>query len=107
MKSKLYDSPWGKGMPIAPDFIIKDKCNFQEEKQELIAMIDKLYAVDQDKVGNHPHLFFGSFTKPQWRQSMYKHSDHHLRQFSAYYFIHACIIPAHVYGIISLWYGYA
>ncbi|HSY61058.1 MAG TPA: DUF1569 domain-containing protein [Cytophaga sp.] len=84
MKSKLYnDSAWGKGMPTAPDFIIKDQRNFQKEKQELIALIDKMHAVGPDKVGNYPHPFFGTFTKPQWGQSMYKHLDHHLRQFGA------------------------
>lgn len=83
MKSKLYDEkPWGKSLPTAPDFIIKDQRNFEQEKQQVIEMITKFYQLGPDKVGNFPHPFFGSFTKEQWGQSMYKHLDHHLHQFA-------------------------
>jgi hypothetical protein len=82
MKHKLYnDSLWGKNAPTAPDFIIKDQRDFEKEKQELIALIDKFHTSGPEKIGNFPHPFFGTFTKDQWAQSAYKHLDHHLRQF--------------------------
>lgn len=84
MKSKLYnDSSWRKGLPTAPDFIIKDQRNFEKEKTKLTELVSLFYSLGPDKIGNHPHPFFGSFTKEQWGMSMYKHLDHHLRQFGA------------------------
>lgn len=82
IKSKLYnDSPWSKGLPTAPEFIIKDTRNFEKEKQQLTELVSRFYKLGPDKVGNFPHPFFGSFSKEQWGKSMYKHLDHHLRQF--------------------------
>ena len=83
MKSKLYDDkPWGKSLPTSQDFIVKDQRNFETEKQQLIELVTKFYQLGPEKVGNFPHPFFGTFTKDQWAQSMYKHLDHHLIQFS-------------------------
>jgi Protein of unknown function (DUF1569) len=31
----------------------------------------------------HPHNFFGKLTPLEWATGMYKHLDHHLRQFGA------------------------
>ena len=83
MKSKLHnDKPWSKGLPTAPDFIIKDQRNFETEKKNIIEMIDTFYHSGPDKIGNFPHPFFGTFTKEQWGKAMYKHLDHHLQQFN-------------------------
>ena len=83
MKSKLYDDkPWGKNLPTSPDFIIKDQRNFETEKQQLIELVERFYQNGPDNTGNFPHPFFGMFTKEQWGKSMYKHLDHHLRQFN-------------------------
>ncbi|HMO62307.1 MAG TPA: DUF1569 domain-containing protein [Ferruginibacter sp.] len=84
VKAGLYnDKPWKKGLPTAPNFVIKDQRNFEEEKKQLTALIDKFYSLGVEKVGNYPHPIFGKFTKAQWGQAMYKHLDHHLRQFNA------------------------
>ena len=84
VKSKLYnDSPWKPGLPTSPNFVIKDQRNFDSEKKQLIELATKFYELGPGKVGNHPHPFFGTFTKQEWGQSMYKHLDHHLRQFGA------------------------
>jgi hypothetical protein len=82
MKSKLYnESPWGKNLPTAPNFLIKDERNFDTEKKELTEMITAFHTAGPGNVGKFPHPFFGSFTSDQWGKSMYKHLDHHLRQF--------------------------
>ena len=83
-KSKLYnDDPWKKNLPTAPNFIIKDERDFGGEKGELSDMIKRFHEAGPDNVGKFPHPFFGTFTKEQWGKSMYKHLDHHLRQFGA------------------------
>jgi len=83
-KEQLYnDKPWKQNLPTAPNFVIKDKRMFDAEKAGLIQMICDFYTKGPDNVGKHPHPMFGTFTKEQWGMSMYKHLDHHLRQFGA------------------------
>lgn len=83
IKSKLYnDSPWKQNLPTAPNFLIKDQRSFENEKQQLTELVTKFYTLESGKVGNHPHPFFGTYTKEQWGQAMFKHLDHHLRQFN-------------------------
>ncbi|RYG41811.1 MAG: DUF1569 domain-containing protein, partial [Chitinophagaceae bacterium] len=36
-----------------------------------------------DGISKFPHPVFGHFTPQQWGQSMFKHLDHHLRQFGS------------------------
>jgi hypothetical protein len=82
-KNKLYnEAPWKQNLPTAPNFIIKDERDFEKEKQELSAMITQFYNAGPEIVGRFPHPMFGSFTKEQWGISMYKHLDHHLKQFN-------------------------
>ena len=84
IKSKLYnDSLWGKGLPTAPEFIIKDERDFDTEKKKLLALIREFHDRGPEGAGKYPHPFFGKFTKEQWGKSMWKHMDHHLRQFGA------------------------
>lgn len=84
IKAKLYnDSPWKKNLPTAPNFIIKGERDFEKEKQELFGLINQFYNGGPANVGKFPHPMFGTYTPEQWGQSMYKHLDHHLRQFGA------------------------
>jgi hypothetical protein len=83
-KKKLYnDDPWKKNLPTAPNFIIKDERDFEKEKQRLLELVNQFYNDGPAKVGLHPHPMFGTFSTKQWGQAMYKHMDHHLRQFGA------------------------
>jgi len=83
-KKKLYDdTPWKPGLPTSPDFIIKDQRNFAEEKKQLAEIIQQFYNAGPGGITKHPHPMFGKFTPEQWGKSMYKHLDHHLRQFGA------------------------
>ena len=82
VKSKLYDKiPYKKGLPTAPSFIIKEEKIFNEEQNKLISLTTKFFTKGKEKTGLFPHPIFGTFTPDQWGISMYKHLDHHLRQF--------------------------
>lgn len=82
VKSKLYnDEQWKQGLPTAPNFIIKDQRNFEEEKAGLQKTIIEFYTLGPQGSGLYPHPFFGKFSSGQWGKAMYKHLDHHLRQF--------------------------
>jgi hypothetical protein len=83
MKSKLYnDSPWRKNLPTAPNFIIKDEKDFDTEKNKLLSFVEQFHQEGKTKAARYPHPFFGRFTTEQWGKSMYKHLDHHLKQFN-------------------------
>ncbi len=83
VKSKLYnESPWKQNLPTSPSFIIKDERDFEQEKQQLLELVNRFYEGGPENAGRFPHPMFGSFTKEQWGRSMYKHLDHHLKQFA-------------------------
>lgn len=82
LKKKLYnDDPWKQGVPTAPEFIIKDSREFSKEKLRLEDLINRFYTHGAETAGKFPHPFFGKLTTEQWGKGMYKHLDHHLRQF--------------------------
>ncbi len=82
-KKKLYNNdPWKKGLPTAPNFIIKDTRNFAEEKAALSSLINRFHSSDPAVIEKIVHPMFGRFTGQQWGCAMYKHLDHHLTQFS-------------------------
>lgn len=84
MKHQLYnDTPWKQSLPTSPDFIIRDEGDFETEKQKLVNKIRRLHEAGPQGAGQFPHPFFGKLTAEQWGKSMYKHVDHHLRQFNA------------------------
>lgn len=82
VRKKLYDNtPWKQGLPTAPSFRIRDERDFETEKRELVALIDKFHELGPTGAGKYPHPMFGAYTPEQWGKSMWKHLDHHLRQF--------------------------
>lgn len=83
-KSKSYDdSVWKQSLPTSPQIVMKDERDFEKEKEELIALMNKFNMAGAQGISKHPHPFFGKFTDDQWGKSMHKHLDHHLKQFGA------------------------
>ncbi|MFZ4057008.1 MAG: DUF1569 domain-containing protein [Ferruginibacter sp.] len=83
LKHKLYnDTPWKQGLPTAPNFIIKEERDFEVEKAKFLSLAKAFYDAGPNGITKYPHPFFGTFTPDQWAKSMYKHIDHHLKQFS-------------------------
>lgn len=81
-RKKLYDDvPWKKGLPTSPEFRVRDDRDFDREKTELLELINRFYTAGPGVAGKYPHPVFGSFTPEQWGKMMWKHLDHHLRQF--------------------------
>lgn len=83
MKSKLYDDmPWKPNLPTAPGFKIKEERNFENEKTGLTALVSRFHQSNPAAIEKIIHPVFGKYTAEQWGKAMYKHLDHHLRQFS-------------------------
>ena len=66
----------------APTMIaVEDERNLGAERERLCGMIDRFVAAGPEGCTTHPHSFFGRLTPEEWATLMYKHLDHHLRQF--------------------------
>ncbi len=80
MKNKVFNSDFGKNSPTAPEFIFKEKYDFDTSKNELITNFCRFEKGHESiKVTNHP--FWGKMNFEDWNKLMWNHLDHHLRQF--------------------------
>ena len=75
------DKPLKRSTPTIPSLVINETTgNIALEKTKWIANIEQ-YANFYNP--NFVHVFFGKMTKEQIGQMVYKHTDHHLRQFNS------------------------
>ena len=77
------DKPMRPNSPTSPSLIIQDERDLAFEKQRLSGLIDRFTAAGPQAFTTRHHCFFGNLTPDEWAILMYKHLDHHLRQFSA------------------------
>jgi hypothetical protein len=75
------DDPLRRNTPTVPGFVVTDERNLGAERQRLYTLIDRAVASGPACCTTHPHSFFGPLTQEQWGILIYKHLDHHLRQF--------------------------
>jgi len=75
--------PMRRNSPTAKELVINSDRNFETERKRLSGLIDRFAAAGPAGCTAHPHAFFGSLTPDEWAVLMYKHLDHHLRQFGA------------------------
>lgn len=73
--------PYKQSNRTAPAFIIEDVRFFGTEKQRLIDYILQTQALGADNFEEKESHSFGKLTKNEWNNMLYKHLDHHLRQF--------------------------
>jgi hypothetical protein len=85
IKSKVLagDTPFRRNSPTSADLLVRDERDLAAERVRLINLIDRFAAAGPAGCTSHPHSFFGPLTPEQWAVLMYKHLDHHLRQFGA------------------------
>ncbi|MDQ0656975.1 DUF1569 domain-containing protein [Paenibacillus sp. W2I17] len=75
------DKPLPHNMSTIPTIIIDDQRQFMAEKEKLEQQINIFQQGASEKLSRHPHPFFGKLTAEQWGKGIYKHLDHHLKQF--------------------------
>ncbi|HRI20107.1 MAG TPA: DUF1569 domain-containing protein [Panacibacter sp.] len=81
-KKKLAgDAPLPKNLPTDKNFIMKGELDFEAEKKGLVVLVERFAKLDQDMLSKEQHPFFGKLTAQEWDTLMWKHIDHHLRQF--------------------------
>jgi hypothetical protein len=77
------EKPFSKGNPTDPKLVVSDQRDFHREREQLKLKIRQFHEGGEAKCTQHPHPFFGALTPYEWSRGMYKHLDHHLRQFGA------------------------
>ena len=75
----VYFVPWPKSAPTAPELIRPDTENWQAEKTDLLALVDRFPTAIQKS--SAPHPLFGKLSRRAWGRLAFRHLDHHLRQF--------------------------
>ncbi len=75
------DEPMRRNSPTAKDLVVQDERDLAAERERLCGLIDRFVAAGPEGCTTHPHAFFGRLTPEEWAILMYKHLDHHLRQF--------------------------
>lgn len=73
--------PYKQSLRTAPEFIINDGKNFDEEKNDLINYLRKAQQLGEKGFHNRESISFGKMTSREWNNMFYNHLDHHLRQF--------------------------
>lgn len=77
------EKPFSQNNPTDPKLVVADQRDFLREQEQLKLKVRQFHEGGEAKCTSHPHPFFGSFTPQEWARGMYKHLDHHLRQFGA------------------------
>ena len=77
------DKPMRRNSPTIEGLIVKDTRDLDIERKRLLGLVRRFVQAGANGCTDHPHSFFGTLTPDEWAILMYKHLDHHLRQFDA------------------------
>lgn len=77
------DAPMRRNTPTVKEQLVLDERDLERERERLCGWIDRFAAAGPGGCTSHPHSFFGRLAPEEWATLMYKHLDHHLRQFGA------------------------
>lgn len=72
-----------RNSPTAPALIVAPDADLEGSRTRLLGALDRFAAGGEQRCTDYPHSFFGPLKPKEWSTLMYKHLDHHLRQFSA------------------------
>ena len=76
-------APMKRNSPTAPGLIVSPDADIESSRTRLLAVLDRFVDGGEQRCSDHPHAFFGRLKPSEWSTLMYKHLDHHLRQFGA------------------------
>ncbi len=75
------DEPLRRNAPTTQALVMTGELDIETERAQLGALIDRFVKAAPADITSLPHSFFGKLTQAEWAILMYKHLDHHLRQF--------------------------
>lgn len=77
----LGERPFRRNSPTDPAFVVSDARTFETERTRLATLIDRFVQRGPKSAEKETHAFFGRLNGDEWGRLMYKHLDHHLKQF--------------------------
>jgi len=78
----IYLAPFPKGLPTAPELLTREPTAYADDVADVQALLARAgSARTTDTWPEHPA--FGALSKRAWGVLIYRHMDHHLRQFDA------------------------
>jgi len=80
-ESVVGEVPFRQNIPTAKAFIMSTPHNFEAERTRLRAQVLEVHSRGAEAFEGRVHVAFGPLTARQWSNLLYKHLDHHLRQF--------------------------
>jgi hypothetical protein len=80
-KAMVNEVPYKQNLPTAPSFIRTDQYDVEKEKERLKELIKSIQELGAEKLAATPSLSLGMLTATEWNNLLYKHIDHHLKQF--------------------------
>ena len=75
------EEPMRRNSSTVKSLVVEDERDLRTERERLSGLIDRFAAAGPAGCTTHPHSYFGRLTPEEWARLMYKHLDHHLRQF--------------------------
>ena len=81
--SLLGEKPFSRNSPTDPTFIVTEEKEFEAERERLTRLVNRFCESGTEKASAQTHSFLGRLKGEEWGVMMYKHLDHHLRQFGA------------------------
>lgn len=75
------EKPFSRNGPTDKNLRVADRRDFAREQERLKSGVRQFHEGGEAKCTRHPHPFFGPVRPEEWARGMYKHLDHHLRQF--------------------------
>ena len=70
-----------KNLPTSKEFIITEEPEFMRVRDNLKDMIERAHAMGAQHYDGLEHALLGKLDPTEWSNMLYKHLDHHLRQF--------------------------
>lgn len=76
----VYLLPFPKGAPTAPELVGRAALSWRGETSDLVLLLDRMGRAPADFAWPE-HPAFGALSRRAWGVLVYRHMDHHLRQF--------------------------
>lgn len=80
-KSMVNEVPYKPNLPTAPAFIVKGEPDLVTEREKLKSLIRETEQKGSTWFEGRKQLAMGELKAVEWNNLLYKHIDHHLRQF--------------------------
>jgi hypothetical protein len=78
----VYLAPFPKNVPTAPELLARAPSDWDADVSDLQSLVDR-FAARGPRAAWVEHPLFGKLSGRAWGVLVYRHMDHHLRQFGA------------------------